>query len=247
MRALLHEIRPWAVVNCAAFNGVDAAEMNPAAAFALNTSSPAWLAHECRELDSLLVHFSTDYVFDGASDRAYLESDPACPLNIYGLSKFAGEQAVRVLHPRHCLVRTCGLYGHSRNPNAKLNFVEAILQSAARDTRIEVRSDLVCTPTAASEVAEVVGQLIDREVVGVFHVTNSGWCSWYEFAQEILSLAGISREVFPVTSDTGTRRPHWSVLSSAKLGASGIHPPSDWKDALANYFRQRENGPTHIR
>lgn len=243
VHTLLRNVQPWAVVNCAAYNGVEAAETNPAAAFAINTSGVASLAHECRALDCLLVHFSTDYVFDGYTDRPYVEADPPAPLNIYGLSKLAGEQAVRLLHPRHCLVRTCGLYGRTRSPNAKLNFVEAILLTAGRGKPLEVRSDLVCTPTSASELAEVVAQLVEREMVGTFNVTNTGWCSWYQFAQEILLQEAISRQVVPVpTAVEGARRPRWSVLSAAKLEASGVRLLSPWQEALADYLRHRKHG-----
>lgn len=240
VHALLQDVSPLVVVNCAAYNGVESAETHPGEAFAVNTSAVASLALACRAINCLLVHFSTDYVHDGAIERPYCESDTPCPLNIYGLSKLAGEQAVRLLQPRHCIIRTCGLYGRSRSPRGKLNFVEKILQMAERQESLEVRSDLVCTPTSASELAGTVGQLIERETVGTFNITNAGSCSWYEFARAILEEEGISGHLRAVSiSSEGARRPRWSVLSGAKLESIGVRPLSPWRAAVADYLRQR--------
>ncbi len=239
VRTAIEALRPWAVLNATADNRVAAAETDPASAFSVNTIAVASLARACQKTNCLLVHFSTDYVFDGKSARPYEETDAPAPLNLYGLSKFTGEEAIRLIHPRHCILRTCGLYGRHRSPRAKPNFVDTILEKAAGNQPLQVRSDLTCTPTSASELAGVVCRLLEKEAVGTFHATNRGSCTWHEFACEILRQRGIHREVLPLASDTnpdGVCRPTWSVLSGNKLAATRIHSMSFWQEALASYL-----------
>lgn len=239
VRAIVVRLRPGIIINATAWNHVDAAEEDPAPAFALNVAAVASLARICREAGALMVHFSTDYVFDGRATRPYEETDSPSPVNLYGLSKFAGEEAIRLLHPRHCIVRTCGLYGRFRSRQAKRNFVDAILERAASGQPLQVRTDLTCTPTSASELAGVVCQLLKSEAVGTFHATNRGSCTWHEFACEILRQRGIRREVVPLASAPGPHgapRPAWSVLGGAKLAATGVLPMSSWQDALRAYL-----------
>ncbi len=242
VRKMIQALCPWAILNCTAHNQVDVAEADPIPAFAINSGAVALLANICHETNSLLVHFSTDYIFDGKTNRPYQEDDPPAPLNIYGLSKLAGEQAIRLLHPRHCIIRTCGLYGRYRSPRTKLNFVETLLTKIQNNHPLHVRRDLVCTPTAASELAEVVCQLLEQEAVGTFHATNSGHCSWHEFASEILKCQGLRREIIPMPTPAKNKvaqRPAYSVLNTSKLTATGVRPMSPWQEALAAYLHQR--------
>ncbi len=241
VRTALGEFRPWAVFNCAAYNQVETAETDPLPAFTLNSAAVAHLAAVCHELDILLVHFSSDHVFDGKSKIPYREEDPAFPLSSYGLSKLSGEQAIRLLHPRHCILRTCGVYGHARSPGAKLNFVEKILGKAGRGELLRVRDDLVCTPTAASELADAACQLLEKEAVGTFHATNTGSCTWLEFSREILRLAAVAGNVEPLELPDSPRialRPPMSVLCTDKLAAHGVKM-SSWKAALTSYILRR--------
>lgn len=241
LHAAMEPFHPQAVINCTGYNQVEAAEKDPFPAFATNTAAVANLARACREMDCLLVHFSSDYVFDGKLDRPYLEDDPAHPLSIYGLSKLSGEQAVRLLQPRHCILRTCGIYGHARSPGGKLNFVETILGKARRGEPLMVRDDLVCTPTSASELADAVGPLLEREALGTFHATNTGSCSWFEFSREVLRLAGVTRAVEPLKVSSTPRlagRPRNSVLGTEKLASRGVKM-SSWRVALATYILGR--------
>jgi dTDP-4-dehydrorhamnose reductase len=241
VRSAVEKLKPGIIINATAWNHVDAAETDPAPAFALNTVAVASLARICREAGALLVHFSTDYVFDGKARHPYEETDLPSPVNLYGLSKLAGEEALRLLAPRHCIVRTCGLYGRFRSRQAKRNFVDAILERAASGQPLQVRIDLTCTPTSASELAGVVFQLLKSGAVGTFHATNRGSCTWHEFACEILHHRGIRREVLPLAttpSPHGASRPGWSVLSGVKLVATGISPMSPWQDALRAYLNQ---------
>jgi len=240
--------RPWAVVNCTAYNQVDAAQNEPEKAFAVNAAAVASLAGICRCLNIYLVHFGTDFVFDGKSSRPYREEDPAIPLNIYGLSKLAGEQALRILHPRHCIIRTCGLYGPHRSRNSKRNFVDAILSQAQQNTPIQVRNDLILSPTYAPELAEATCQLMEREALGTFHAANTGQCSWHEFAREILRQKNLRREVAPISGPAISNtvpRPPYAVLDISKLNRLGIRSMSSWQDALAAYLAGQEKGSAH--
>ena len=250
LRDAIEGDRPWAVINCTAYNQVEAAQDEPQSAFAINAGAPASLARICQRLDIFLVHFSTDYVFDGKSNRPYREDDPPNPLNVYGLSKFAGEQAVRLQHPRHCIVRTCGLYGPNRSRSSKRNFVDAILEKARRNEPIEVRNDLMLSPTYAPELAEAACQLIEREEVGTFHATNTGQCSWHEFACEILKQEGIQREVVPITgplTPNATPRPRYVVFDTSKLVRLGIRCLSSWQTTLGHYLARRKKDLTHVK
>ncbi len=239
VRGAIAAFRPWVVLNATAWNHVEAAEADPGSAFSVNAAAVAVLARVCRETHAFFVHFSTDYVFDGRLARPYREDDSTGPVNLYGLSKLAGEEAIRLITPRHCIFRTCGLYGGRRSPRAKPNFVEAILARAARGEPLKVRSDLVCTPTSAPELAEKVLQALQMELVGTFHATNRGHCTWHEFAAEIVRSRGLRAEVTPIAGDEnreGARRPAWSVLDPAALAAAGVRPMSPWQEALAAHL-----------
>lgn len=233
-------LRPWAFINCAAYNLVDGAESDPGTAFALNTSALVPLAALCRDARCLLVHFSTDYVFAGSRKKPYPEDAPACPLNVYGLSKHAGESLLRLLHPRVCIVRTCGVYGRHRSPRGKVNFVDSILAQARSGIIPKVLDNLVCTPTSAADLAEAVERLVDLEAVGTFHATNSGSCSWHEFASEALSSAGLDCRPTAVPFARGAGRadrPKYTVLSNSKLHSTLDRPMASWQDAVARYVR----------
>ena len=174
IRATIDAIRPDAVVNATAYNHVEACESDPAPAFAINCTTVAALGLACRDIGCHIVHFSTDYVFDGLSDRPYREDDPAHPVNLYGMSKLAGEGALQLTGARACILRTCGLYGHHRSPSAKKNFVDQIIDQARAGGPLRVRADLVCTPTSAAELASVTLSLLERQITGIFHTTNQG-------------------------------------------------------------------------
>ncbi len=228
------------LVNCTAYNQVETAQKDPHAAFLLNSAAPAHIAGLCRPRSILFVHVSTDYVFDGKKGSPYSEDDEAHPVNIYGLSKLTGEDSIRILHDRHCIVRTSGLYGKYRSPSAKMNFAETILAKAKQGESLSVRNDLICTPTSAVDLAGVICQLIEQEATGTFHATNTGVSSWFDFASEILRLEHLSA---PITATRGNppdaaARPDCSLLSQDKLRGLGIQIPP-WQDALARYLRER--------
>jgi dTDP-4-dehydrorhamnose reductase len=243
-RAALERIRPDVVVNCAADNLVDRAEDEPTAAFAVNAWGVRELAEACRDHSCVLVHFSSDYVFglDETRQTPYTEEDAPGPLSVYGLSKLAGEYLVRALCPRHFVVRTCGLYGIWGSGGKGGNFVETMLRLAGQGKPLRVVSDQVCTPTSTADLATAVVALLGTDAYGLYHLTSSGQCSWYEFARTIFQLAGVRADLTAITSaeyGARARRPRFSVLDSGKwrrLGQALLRP---WQEALADYVRRR--------
>ena len=244
LRVTLAQLRPDVVVNCAAYNLVDRAEDEPAAAFGVNAWGVRDLALACRGLGCTLVHFSTDYVFglDEARRTPWDETDAPGPVGIYGLSKLAGEYLVRSLCPEHVVVRTCGLYGVWGVGGKGGNFVETMLRLAAEGKPVSVVADQVCTPSYAADVAAAAVALLETGRRGLFHATNGGACTWHEFARTIFELAGVRAEPKPVTSaQLGrlARRPAYSVLANDALAAAGVTPPRPWREALATYLAER--------
>jgi dTDP-4-dehydrorhamnose reductase len=239
-RRILTDLRPGVVVNTAAFKGLDRCELEPGRAFWVNAFAVRNLAAVCADLDALLVHVSTDYVFDGVKNVPYTEDDVPNPLSVYGVSRLAGEHFVRALAPRHLVVRTSGLYGEGGSGARTPNFVEKMLRLAEEGQPIPVVADQVLTPSAAQDVAVKIADLIYRECNGLFHVTNAGECSWFEFAKETFRLAGLGAPLVPVgTVDKGTlaRRPRYSVLAHTRLAQMGIDDLRPWQEALADYLR----------
>ena len=240
--AMVDALRPGLVLNCAAFNRVDEAEDAPEAAFAVNAFAVRNLALAARRCDAALVHFSSDYVFDGPQRRPYIETDLPCPRSMYGISKLAGEAMVQALCPRHFLIRTCGLYGYTGSRDKGTNFVESMLRLAAGPSPIRVVSDQVCTPTSTMDLACAVARLIETEKYGLYHLTSAGACSWYEFACAIFQQAGLHPEMRPVTSDqfhAKAKRPDYSVLDNLRFRHEGFEDLRPWPDSLGSYLRGR--------
>ncbi len=192
----LSELRPGIVVNAAAYTDVDGCETNIELATAVNGQAPGHVARVCHEIGAMLVHFGTDFVFDGESERPYHEDDAANPLSVYGRSKWEGERAIGNAGCRHLIVRTSWLFG----PGGR-NFVEAILLRAKSGEPLRVVTDQVGRPTLAADLAEAVVRLLDAGAQGTVHFANSGQCSWFEFAQEIVRQAGLATTVQSITSD----------------------------------------------
>ena len=235
---LVLRIAPAVVVNAAAHTAVDRAEAEPEAAFRANAEAPAAIARACVARDARLVHYSTDYVFDGQGTRPYREDDPTAPLGVYGASKLAGEEAIRASGARHHILRTAWVYAaHGRN------FMHTMLRLAAERDALRVVADQVGTPTPAELIARVTAQLLDGRLPGsgTWHLTASGQTSWHGFAEAIIAGAharGLLPRRTPVEAittaefPTPARRPAWSVLDCTRLQAeAGIALP-DWRDAL---------------
>jgi dTDP-4-dehydrorhamnose reductase len=244
MRAKLLELRPEVVFNCSAYNFVDRAESEPEAAFAVNGWGVRHLAMICRDLDCVLVHYSTNYVFglDGQRSNPYLETDIAGPINAYGVGKLAGEYFVRAICPKHFVIRTAALFGLG-GIAGKGNFVELMLRLAKEGQAIRVVNDQVCTPTSTADLAVATIALIETGQYGLYQITNSGSSSWHQYAQTIFELAGVQANLKGVTSEefgAPAKRPHYSVMASAAYEALGFKPLRPWREGLVEYLAGRK-------
>ena len=243
VRAALQPLRPQLVINTAAYHKVDIVEGNPSQAFAVNAIGPRNLALLCRELEAVLVHLSTDYVFSGRLKRPHREDDPVEPVNVYGVSKAAGEMMVRYLWPRHHVIRSSGLYGVAGSSGKGSNFVELMLRLASEGKPIRVVDDQVLTPTSTRALARQLLTLVDSGRFGLYHATCQGECSWYRFTQEILRQSGVAASLQPQTTEesgAAAKRPRYSVLDNHNLRQLGLDRMPSWQDALAAYLAERK-------
>jgi dTDP-4-dehydrorhamnose reductase len=241
--SVLNGIEPALVINTAAFHRVDDCEAQALDAFCVNALGVKHLAAACAELGAVLMHFSTDYVFDGAKTSPYLESDPVNPISAYGISKAAGEQFLRYFLPeQHVLVRSSGLYGVAGASGKGGNFVESMLRLAREGKPIRVVDDQVTAPTSTFDLAAALVEVIDRDCRGTVHITSAGQCSWYEFASEIFRVLRQQPQLTPVSSaefGAAAKRPAYSVLENRRLQQAGIAQPRAWQNALADYLRHK--------
>jgi dTDP-4-dehydrorhamnose reductase len=241
-RDVLLKARPEVVLNTTAYHRVDDCERLPELANAVNAQAVANLVTIANELDALLVHFSTDYVFDGKAREPYTEERPPSPLSVYANSKVEGERIVRASAKKYFLVRTCGLYGVAGSHGKGGNFVETMLAKAGRREPIRVVDDQEVTPTYTADLAAQVAALLSTQEYGLFHITNEGSCSWYEFAKAVFELSGTDADLSPTTSElykTPAIRPKYSVLENARLKALGLNRMRHWRDALAAYLKEK--------
>jgi dTDP-4-dehydrorhamnose reductase len=242
MRTALEGLKPEVVINTAAFHRVDECEDDPEASFRVNAIAVRDLARLARELDFVLVHFSTDYVFDGRKRSPYTEDDPPNPLNVYAVSKLAGEFFVRSLLDRYFLIRTCGLFGEASSREKGYNFVDRMIALNREGKIVRVVDDQWVTPTASAELAERISDLIRTEHYGLFHLTCEGECTWFRFAQEIFALMGKKARLEPVDSKSfgaKARRPLYSVLENKRAKEIGLKDFSAWDKALDVYLREK--------
>ena len=242
VRARVHDSRPALILNCAAYNRVDDAEDDPQAAFAANSLAVRHLAVAARECQAEMVHFSTDYVFDGPGRAPYTEADRPCPGSVYGVSKLAGELLLQASWDRHYICRVCGLYGYAGSRDKGSNFVETMIALARAGKPLRVVDDQVLTPTSTVDVARAVRALVRTGQHGLYHLTSAGQCSWYELARAIFELMGMEVSLAPVSSEaypTRARRPRYSVLDNRRLREVGLDEMPHWRDALARYLAGR--------
>jgi len=241
-RSMLLDARPDVVLNTTAYHRVDDCETHPETAYSVNVLAVLNLVRVASEASALFVHFSTDYVFDGLQSAPYTEASAAMPLSVYGNSKLAGEYIVRSTAKRHLLVRTCGLYGAAGSRGKGGNFVEIMLAKARAGESIQVVADQVLTPTYTVDLAQQISLMLDSGVSGLFHATNKGACSWFEFAQAIFELAGVTANLSSTTSDlyrAPAIRPRYSVLENARLAELGLDRMRPWREALAAYLQEK--------
>ena len=248
LAVLIERIAPDIVVNAAAYTAVDRAEDDVDAAFRANADAPRLIAEACKQRDALLVHYSTDYVFDGHGTRPYREDDPVAPLGVYGASKLAGEQAIRTSGARHLIFRTAWVYAaHGKN------FLRTMLRLAAERDELRVVTDQIGSPTPAGLIADVTAQVLAQspEQSGLWHLTAGGQTSWHGFAEAIVAMAFqyglLARKpvVLPIaTADYPTRaaRPAYSVLDTRRLQQDFEVPIPDWREALSTTLSARMSG-----
>ena len=235
VRQFLDRVRPDWIVLTAAYTDVDASERNPELAYAVNAGGARNVARVVQKLERKIFYVSTDYVFDGNSHRPYEPDDPVHPLNVYGASKAAGETAVREEASHWLIARTSWLFGASRT-----NFVEKILRAAHSQSELRVVADQFGSPTYTRDLAAAIRDLVRSDARGLLNITNSGTCSWIEFATEILKQAGARTTVLPIsTAETNrlAKRPAYSVLSPASLIERGITMPA-WQEAVDAYLKE---------
>jgi dTDP-4-dehydrorhamnose reductase len=242
VNSLIKQIKPEIVINASAFNKVDLCETEVNLAFNVNAFAVRNLAKVCQQLKIMLIHFSTDYVFGGERNYPYHEADRPNPLSVYACSKLAGEYFVSSVCEKHLIIRTCGLYTKTE----RYNFVNLMLKLVKENKPIRVVCDQYVTPTSANELAKKVIQLLEmckenEHAFGLYHITNNGECTWYEFAKKIFEVAKLRPNLQPVSSEqfgARARRPKYSVLENRRLKILGIDDLRQWQDALEDHLRR---------
>jgi len=231
----IRRANPDIILHVGAYTSVDQAEREPEQAHAVNARGTRWVAQAAKALNARLIYLYTDYVFDGMKTSPYHEQDQPHPLNQYGLSKYEGEQAVLTLCPDGLVVRTAWLFGHDGN-----NFVKTIMRLGEERPVLEIVADQRGCPTYAEDLAHALKRLVASDLRGICHVTNSGDCSWHEFAQAIVSQTAAKAAVRPITTAQAGRpakRPAYSVLSQDRFAIHYSALP-DWQDALSRFMKR---------
>ena len=235
VRGVLDAEKPDAVIHCAAYTAVDAAEDNVELCRKINAEGTENIAKACKELGCKLLYVSTDYVFNGEGERPWEPDDEREPLNVYGQTKYEGELAVEKYVEKFFIVRIAWVFGI----NGK-NFIKTMLRLGEDHDELTVVADQIGSPTYTYDLARLLVDMIGSEKYGRYHATNEGLCSWYDFAVEIFRQAGMDVRVRPVTSEeypAKAKRPHNSRMDKAKLEENGFERLPDWKDALGRYLR----------
>lgn len=225
---------PDIVINSAAYTNVDGCEENQKLAYAVNGEGVKNLALACKKTDSILAHISTDYVFKGDNDTPRCEDDEIGPVSIYGKSKLQAEQAIEEILDKYFIIRTAWLYGYNGG-----NFPKTMLELAKNNDEITVVNDEVGSPTYTPDLAKAISKLIKTDKYGIYHVTNSDSCSWFEFAKLIFKLANVDVKVSPTTAKEFARpapRPSYSVLDNKKWIENGFEPLRSYKEAIKDYI-----------
>ena len=245
VRDVIRSVRPDLIVNPAAYTAVDKAESEPELAMRINGEAPAVMAEEAKKLGAGIIHYSTDYVFDGSKETAYIETDPTCPVNVYGATKLAGEQAIQASGVPHLILRTSWVYGMRGK-----NFLLTVLRLAGERDELRIVGDQFGSPTWCRTIADTTAQLVARldagsgaveamagELGGIYHLTSSGKTTWHGFTEEIVKHASVSKkpkvtairtEEYPLPA----KRPHNSEMSGERLRSLNLHLPN-WQHALA--------------
>ncbi|WP_428909664.1 dTDP-4-dehydrorhamnose reductase [Niallia sp. Krafla_26] len=236
VRSYVQKVKPDAIIHCAAYTNVDQAETDRDNAYKVNALGTKFLAQTANEIQAKMVYVSTDYVFNGSATEPYEVYHPTKPLGVYGETKLAGEEFLISNLDAHYIVRTAWVYGSNGN-----NFVKTMLRLGEERGEVGVVHDQIGSPTYTVDLASFLVELIESDKFGIYHASNSGICSWYEFAVEIFKQSGLAVKVNPLTSDQFPRpatRPKYSVLSKNKLIEEGFTPLRNWKEALTAYLTE---------
>ena len=226
---------PDMVINSAAYTDVDGCETNQEMAYKVNGEGVKNLALACKLVDCPLVHISTDYVFNGENTKPWMEDDEVGPISIYGKSKLQGEEAIESILDKFFIIRTSWLYGINGG-----NFPKTMLELAKTHDTLTVVTDEIGTPTYTLDLAHAIAELIETEYYGVYHITNSDYCSWFDFAKYIFEVKNIDVNVVPVTAEEFARpasRPHYSVLNNSNWVNNGFKPLRSYKEAIKDYLK----------
>ncbi|MEM3596554.1 MAG: dTDP-4-dehydrorhamnose reductase [Candidatus Bathyarchaeia archaeon] len=238
---IIKDFRPDVVINTAAFIKVDQCEEEPLKTFAVNTVGAKNITEVSKEVKATTVFISTDYVFDGSKSEPYTEEDVPNPINTYGISKLAGEFCTKQ-NPKHYVIRVASLFGVAGASGKGGNFIETMIAKAKANEPIKVVDDMWMSPTYTRDAAETIKKILELNVpYGIYHATNSGYCSWFEFAKEIFKITGLNPNLTPTKTEQlqmKAKRPRFSALKSTKLPRYGILMRS-WKEALREYLAEK--------
>jgi dTDP-4-dehydrorhamnose reductase len=230
LKFLINDFQPNTIINCAAYNNVEAAEDNWEAAYEVNSKAPEYLAELANDISANLVHYSTDYVFDGYANAPYREADEANPINIYGKSKLIGENAVEQIAKRSLIFRTSWLYSKGEQ-----NFIGKFLALAKDNPKVRVSTNEISIPTSARLIVDLTLKAMEQDLEGLYHLTNSGFCSRFEFAEFIVKTLGLNNEILPCKKeDFGVlvQRPEYSVLDNRTIKRCLQIEIPDWQNDL---------------
>ncbi|UOY91308.1 dTDP-4-dehydrorhamnose reductase [Ectobacillus sp. JY-23] len=236
VQTYMDEVKPDVILHCAAYTNVDQAESDQENAYRVNALGAKYLAKAAQRHNAKILYVSTDYVFNGTATAPYEVDEPTAPLGVYGETKLAGENFVQQITDKHFIVRTAWVFGTKGN-----NFVKTMIRLGKERGEIGVVHDQVGSPTYTVDLARFMIELMQSEAYGIYHATNEGVCSWYEFAQEIFRQAGMDVKVSPLTTEQFPRpaqRPKYSVLSKKRITSEGFTPFREWQQALAAYLEE---------
>ena len=234
IREFIMNTRPEAIIHCAAYTAVDKAEEEVEVCYQVNAEATKVIAECAKELDITLIYISTDYVFDGTKEGEYVETDVPNPINVYGASKLLGEQYVQQLLEKYYIVRISWVFGENGN-----NFIKTMRRLGSERDELNIIHDQVGSPTYTADLAPLLVDMMETNKYGIYHATNEGTCSWFEFANEIFKQSNMEVKINPITTDqypTAAKRPMNSRMSKFKLGENGFNLLVTWKEALKSYI-----------
>jgi dTDP-4-dehydrorhamnose reductase len=238
---ILNKIKPDVIVNTAAFHKTDQCEEEPLKTFNVNTLGARNIAQLSKQIDATTVYISSDYIFDGTKKEPYTEDDIPSPCNLYGVAKLAAEHCT-TQNPKHYILRIASVFGTAGASGKGGNFVETMIKKAKNNEPIKVVNDMWMSPTYTKDTASILKGILEQQLpYGVYHATNKGYCSWYQFAKEIFKLTGLQPSLEPVKTDPNygkAKRPGFSALKSIKLSKHNLEP-RDWKEALRAYLIEK--------